>query len=180
MDKFVGKFLRDFENVGLRDKTIVVIFGDHGEGHGEREGFFVHTKFLNNQFIYVPLIMKVAGFEGKRVDYPTSLVGISPTVLEFLGIQDKSFNHRESFVKAIQERPYENRLIYSFAFDPSVKTHKLSLIKWPFQSIFYLNQGELQRQEYYNLAISQSFNERDAVHEDTIINATKGHYDKFL
>jgi len=180
MDKFVGIFLRAFEEVGLQDKTIVVLFADHGEGHGERENFFGHTKFLNSQFIHVPLIMKVPGYDGKRIDDPISLVGVSPTVLELLGIQDKSFNHRESFTRAIQERPYEDRLIYSFAFEPSVKIHKLSLIKWPFQSIFYLDQGKLQRQEYYNLAISQSFNERDAVHEDTILKATKKHYDMFL
>jgi len=103
MDLHIGKFLDTLEKSGLGKKTITVIFGDHGEGHGEREKYFGHTKFLNRQFIQVPLVMRIPGMEGKRISYPVSCISVTPTILEFLGICDVSFNKRESLFKGIQK-----------------------------------------------------------------------------
>lgn len=173
MDNFIGKFLRFLEKSNSLKKTIVVIFGDHGEGHGEREGFFGHTRFLNRQFIHVPLIMRLPGIKGKRLNTPVSLVCVSPTVLEYLGIRDRSFNYKESVLKGIQRGKFKDRLIYSFTSRPSAKSDNLSIIKWPHQSIFYLDQDILKKREFYNLVLSQSFSEKDALDDSTIRNISR-------
>ena len=168
MDLQIGKFLDTLEKSGLMKKTIIVIFGDHGEGHGERENFFGHTRFLNRQFIQVPLVMRLPGVEGRRINDPISLLCISPTILEFLGIRDESFNFRESLLKGIQKGEFKEKLICSFTFNPSTKLSKLSIIKWPYQGIFYLEHDINKKREFYNLDSSLSFSERDAILDDEI------------
>jgi len=179
MDSSVGKLLRSIDEMGLQDKTIVAIFADHGEGHGEREGFFGHTRYLNRQFIHVPLIINIPGWGRKRIGYPVSLVGLSPTILEFLDIRDQSFDYRESFLEALQGGVYEHKLICSFAFDPTAKAHKFSIIQWPFQCIVCTAQGNVEKREFYNLALSQSFSDKDAIHEETVLGASLSHVHSF-
>jgi hypothetical protein len=168
MDLHIGKFLDTLEKSGLMKKTIIVIFGDHGEGHGERENFFGHTRFLNRQFIHVPLVMRLPGEEGRRINDPISLLCISPAILEFLGIRDESFNLRESILKGIQKGEFKDKSIFSSTFNPSTKLSKLSIIKWPFQGIFYLEQGINKKSEFYNLNSSLSYSEGDAIPDDEI------------
>jgi len=163
MDVHIGKILDTLEKSGLGKKTIIVIFGDHGEGHGERENYFGHTKFLNRQFIQIPLMMRFPGVEGKRISHPVSCISVTPTILEFLGICDVTFNKRESLFKGIQKGNFKDRLICSFTCDPAANLNKISIIKWPYQGIFYLEQDTLKKHELYNLESSLSFNERDVI-----------------
>jgi len=168
MDLHIGKILNTLEKSGLMKKTIIVIFGDHGEGHGERENFFGHARFLNRQFIHVPLIIWLPGVDGRRIHDHVSLLCISPTVLEFLGIRDESFNFRKSLLKGIQKGKFKDKLICSFTFSPHTKLSKLSIIKWPYQGIFYSEQGVHKKSEFYNLDSSLSFSERDAIPDEEI------------
>jgi len=179
MDYFLGKFLRYLEESGLSKKTVIIIFGDHGEGQGEREKFFGHTRFLNRQFIHVPLIMHLPGIEDKRFASPVSLIGITPTVLECLGIRNKNFKPKESLLKEIRKGKFKDRTIFSFAFAPSAKTNKLSIIKWPYQAIFYLEKDKMEKSEFYNFALSQSFNQSDAFQEE-IIRKTARQYHRLF
>jgi len=168
MDLQIGKFLGTLEKSGLMKKTIIVVFGDHGEGHGERESFFGHSRFLNRQFIHVPLVMRLPGIEGRRMNDPVSLLCISPTILEFLGIRDKSFNYRENILKGIQKGEFKDKPIFSSTFSPGTELSKLSIIKWPYQGIFYLEQDIIRKSEFFNLNSSLSFSERDAILDDEI------------
>ena len=177
MDNSVGRLLRALDDFGLQNNTIVAIFADHGEGLGEKDGFFGHTRYLNRQFIQVPLILRIPGYEQKRIHSPVSLVGLSPTILEILGIREEGFVHEKSFSDAILGRSWDDKIIYSFAYDPPGKKHKLSIIQWPLQCIYYLEDSQVQKKEYYNLYLSQSFSEKDAVHESTI---QKGYLSDYL
>ncbi len=168
MDLHIGKFLNTLEKSGLMRKTIIVIFGDHGEGHGERENFFGHTRFLNRQFIHVPFIIWLPGVESRRINDYISLLCISPTILEFMGIDDESFSSRESILKGIQKGEFKDKLICSFTFSPHTKLSKLSIIKCPYQGIFYFKQDIIKKSEFYNLNSSLSFSERDAILDDEI------------
>jgi arylsulfatase A-like enzyme len=179
MDYFLGEFLRSLEENGLLKKTIVVIFGDHGEGHSERDNYFGHTRFLNRQFIHVPLILHLPGIEDNRIASPVSLIGISPTVLECLGIRDRNFKPEKSLWEEIKRGRFKDRTIFSFAFAPSAKTNKLSIIKWPYQAIFYLEKDRLKKREIYNFALSQSFTQGDALPEQVIRNTASQYHRLF-
>ena len=79
IDVQFGRFLRGLDQLGLRDETIVVFLSDHGEGVG-RDGFWVHSIFLWDVLLRVPLALRVPGRPPAVVDTPVSLVDLAPTL----------------------------------------------------------------------------------------------------
>lgn len=180
MDRHVGKFLRTLEKEKLLDNTIVVIAADHGEGLGERERYFGHVRYLNQQFIHVPLIMYFPGIKPKRISTPVSLVGISPTLLEFMNYKNTGLRTRESLLKTIHQRETKNQEnpgpVYSFAFRPSALEDKLSIIRGPYQCIFNKDISGISDREFYNLSISQSFRKWDECSAEVIMRLSRKNY----
>jgi membrane-anchored protein YejM (alkaline phosphatase superfamily) len=180
MDRYVGKFLRTLEKEKLLDNTIVVITGDHGEGLGERERYFGHVRYLNQQFIRVPLIMYFPGMKPKRISTPVSLVGISPTLLEFMKYKNTGFKANESLLKIINrqgtKKPHNPGPVYSFAFKPSALEDKRSIIQWPYQCIFNKNISSNINSEFYNLSLSQSFRKWDECSAEVIMRHSRKSY----
>jgi arylsulfatase A-like enzyme len=73
---------------GLYDKTLFLIFGDHGEAFGEHAGNYGHTLFLYEENVRVPYLIAAAGAirDEARVGRVVSLVDTAPTVLDLLGL----------------------------------------------------------------------------------------------
>ena len=82
-DHIVGEFLEVLKQKDLYDKSLIILFSDHGEGlkdHGEEE----HGLFLYREAIQVPLIVKLPKqkLSGTSVAAPVQLADIFPTVIE--------------------------------------------------------------------------------------------------
>lgn len=180
MDRYVGKLWRTLEEEKLLDNTIVVITADHGEGLGERERYFGHVRYLNQQFIHVPLIMYFPGMKPKRISTPVSLVGISPTILEYLSYHNTGFKTNESLLDTINHSGKKNQRgpgpVYSFAFRPSALEDKGSVIHWPYQCIFKKDIGGVVNIEFYNLSLSQSFRKWDECSAHVIMRNSRANY----
>jgi arylsulfatase A-like enzyme/Flp pilus assembly protein TadD len=89
VDGQVGRLVDFLKARGLDSNTVVVVVGDHGEGlgeHIERK----HGMTLYNATMHVPLIFRQGGrfVPGRRLDGTVSLVDVSPTILELLGLRD--------------------------------------------------------------------------------------------
>lgn len=86
VDRNIEELLDGLEAEGELERTLVVLFGDHGESlgeHAEEE----HGLFLYESTSHVPLIVRLPGAQaprGVRVATPVSLVDVMPTVLELL------------------------------------------------------------------------------------------------
>jgi uncharacterized sulfatase len=89
MDRQVGDILKELENRGLRDNTIIVFFSDHGRPMSRAK------YFLYDSGIQVPLIIQApAGLSwrdhlpaGSVNDELVSAIDISATSLAFAGLQ---------------------------------------------------------------------------------------------
>jgi arylsulfatase A-like enzyme len=84
-DRVLGSLIDDLDVRGLRDKTMIVVAGDHGEAFGEhgREG---HARDVHGEVTTTPLIMSFP-FRlqpGIVVDAPTENVDLWPTLLDLL------------------------------------------------------------------------------------------------
>ena len=85
-DEVFGQLLDRLRQLGVYDRTIVVLTADHGEGRGEH-GELTHSVQIYNTTLHVPLIVHVPGTEGgRRIGAPVSSVDIVPTVLDLLGL----------------------------------------------------------------------------------------------
>jgi arylsulfatase A-like enzyme/Flp pilus assembly protein TadD len=91
---------------GLRDRTLVVVVGDHGEGlreHGELEhGFQLHQEVLR-----VPLVMALPGrvAAGHRADAVVSLADVPRSILEVLGLPADRLGGGRSLAPALRGEP---------------------------------------------------------------------------
>ncbi|MEZ5333452.1 MAG: sulfatase [Thermoanaerobaculia bacterium] len=92
----VAELLGQLERRGLGDRTMVVVFADHGEEFGDHRGEeralavdprglagVGHGHALYQELLHVPLVVWRAGVSG-RSDVPVSLVDIWPTILRRL------------------------------------------------------------------------------------------------
>ncbi|MFT6144229.1 MAG: arylsulfatase A-like enzyme [Myxococcota bacterium] len=68
----------------LNDDDIVVLFSDHGEEFWDHGGF-EHGHTLYDELLRVPLIIRANGHTG-RVTEPVSLLDITPTLLDLVGM----------------------------------------------------------------------------------------------
>lgn len=87
-DSAVGKLLAGLGERGLRHKTLVVLFADHGEeflDHGAMD----HGHTLFDELLRVPLVFSLPGVlpKGKIVSNQVRLLDLVPTVLDVLGIE---------------------------------------------------------------------------------------------
>ncbi|MFH1418530.1 MAG: sulfatase-like hydrolase/transferase [Planctomycetota bacterium] len=86
VDTQVRRLVDWLEAEGLRDRTIIVVAGDHGEAFNEHDEA-QHGLFLYDVTLRVPLILagSAAVPEGKVVTADVELVDVFPTILDLMG-----------------------------------------------------------------------------------------------
>ncbi len=88
VDYQVGRLLDQLDKTGVREKTILVIVGDHGESLGDH-GEDTHGLLVYEAAVHVPFILNAPGLlpAGLVVeDRVVSTVDIAPTILDLLGL----------------------------------------------------------------------------------------------
>jgi len=83
IDAEFGRLLKELEKRKLMDNTVVLFVSDHGEALG-RDGFWVHSVFLWEQLIRVPLMLHAPGLGSRRIDERVSLVDVAPTLARYM------------------------------------------------------------------------------------------------
>ncbi len=84
-DEVLGRLLDRLEELGIAERTLVVVTSDHGEELFER-GFVQHGKTLFDELLRVPLILYVPGIESRVVEEPVMTLDVAPTILAALRI----------------------------------------------------------------------------------------------
>ena len=87
-DEALGSLIQGLRDRGLYDRTLFVIFGDHGQAFGQHEGNYGHSLFLYEENIHVPYLIAAPGLinEQLRVTRPISLIDTAPTILDLVGL----------------------------------------------------------------------------------------------
>ncbi|HEY6167720.1 MAG TPA: sulfatase [Verrucomicrobiae bacterium] len=86
MDAQLGCVLDELDKLGLTEKTIIVLWGDHGWKLGEHAGWCKHSNVENDT--HAPLLISVPGLKtaGKKADALVEFVDICPTLAELCGL----------------------------------------------------------------------------------------------
>ena len=110
VDQVMGHFQQDLMRSGWWEKSLVVLFGDHGEGLGDHQETD-HGYFIYESTLHVPLIVHwpakaetrnskvengkstpISSFEFRvsafndRMDAPVGLIDVAPTILDYLRV----------------------------------------------------------------------------------------------
>jgi arylsulfatase A-like enzyme len=86
IDAQVGRLLDALEKEGLADRTVVILWGDHGWQLGEHGLWHKHTNF--EAATRAPLLISVPQSKtaGQKCDVPVEFVDVYPTLAELCGL----------------------------------------------------------------------------------------------
>lgn len=89
MDESLGKFLKEYETLGLLNRTVIVFTSSHGEELYEH-GRIDHGHSLYEELIQVPLIFVIPGLDkGFQIAQQVSNIDIISTLLNIVSIKEE-------------------------------------------------------------------------------------------
>ncbi|MBN1359374.1 MAG: sulfatase [Sedimentisphaerales bacterium] len=130
-DAQIGRLLAEVEQLGLRDKTIVVLWGDHGWNLGEHTLWCKHCHFKTS--LRAPLIVRVPGLTGgTKTDGLTEFVDIYPSLCELCDLPRPGHLEGRSFVPLLKEpEQIWKEAVYSRYYNgTSVRTERYCYTEW--------------------------------------------------
>lgn len=88
VDEKVGTILEALDASGARNRTVVLVTGDHGEELGDHAAYYYHGASIRDSVLHVPLLARLPGRGGPRgtSDAVVELVDLAPTVLDLAGL----------------------------------------------------------------------------------------------
>jgi hypothetical protein len=89
---------------------VIVLASDHGEALG-RDGFWVHSVFLWEPLIRVPLVLRAPGLPAKQIDSRVSVVDLAPTLARYMYPNPDNTGYAgEDLLTHLMRRPRPRRL----------------------------------------------------------------------
>jgi iduronate 2-sulfatase len=113
MDAQVGRVLAELDRLGLRDNTIVVLWGDHGWQLGEHGLWNKHTNFEVATRSALVVSSPTQKQRGVRTDALVEFVDIYPTLCDLCGLKTPEHVEGTTFAPLLDE---PNRAWKSAAF----------------------------------------------------------------
>ncbi len=141
MDAQVGRILEELDRLGLRETTVVALWGDHGWHLGDHGLWAKHTNF--EQATRAPLIVSAPGMRaaGKKTDALVEFVDLYPSLCELAGVPASDGLEGTSF-KPLLDRPQQRWKTAAFSQYPrgipmqgsgmghSIRTDRYRLTEW--------------------------------------------------
>lgn len=103
LDAQIGRVLDELDRLGLRDKTIVILWGDHGYQLGDHGTWNKRTNW--EAAARVPMIINVPGqkLRGKSTEALVELIDIYPTLAELTDLEPPANLDGRSFVPLLSD-----------------------------------------------------------------------------
>jgi len=150
-DREIGRVLDELARIGRRQRTLVVVAADHGEGLGEH-GEETHGVFVYDSTLRVPLIMAGPGVpRGARDERgPVGLVDVLPTLLGRLGVAPQgSLSGRDLFEDGpadfLYAETYLTRDFYNWSPLHALRTERYKFIEAPRPELYDLRSDPGER-----------------------------------
>lgn len=136
VDTQVGKLLEAVDRLGLRENTIVVLWGDHGYHLGEH-GLW-RKNSLYEESARAPLIFRVPGMEPTAPDCPriVEFVDIYPTLADLAGLEPPKNLEGVSLRKLLEDpasdwtRPAFIQTLFVDVPGYSIRTDRWRYVEW--------------------------------------------------
>ncbi len=114
-DAIVGRLLKRLDDLGERENTIVVLWGDHGWHLGEHAVWGKHTLFeesLRSPLIVAPPTIDKAGEASNAV---VETIDVFPTLCELATLEKPDFADGTSLVAQLEDPDAEGRVACSYS-----------------------------------------------------------------
>ncbi len=102
LDKELGRLIREFKKRDIWEDTVFILTGDHGDAWGIHGRYFHPGDILWEETLHIPLIMRMPGKKGGRIEELVSLLDIKPTLLDMFDLEKPEPGHGESLKKVLE------------------------------------------------------------------------------
>lgn len=85
IDAQIGLVIDELDRLGLRENTVIVLWGDHGWHLGDHNMYCKHTNY--EQSTRSPLIFSAGKDKIGKSNAPTEFIDVYPTLLELAGVK---------------------------------------------------------------------------------------------
>jgi iduronate 2-sulfatase len=127
-DALVGRLLDRLESLGLRDSTLVVLWGDHGWHLGEHALWGKHALF--EESLRSPLIISAPGLvkPGAATRAVVETLDIFPTLCDLAGLETPDFVDGRSLRPMLEDPAAPGRSAVSYTRARTIRTDRYRLI----------------------------------------------------
>lgn len=110
VDESLGGLMRDLEQTGELERTLIVVTSDHGYFYGEH-GLSVERRLAYEEGIRIPLLMRLPGEikAGSKATDMVLTIDLAPTLLEFAGLTPPATMQGRSLVSILKGHATEWR-----------------------------------------------------------------------
>ena len=130
-DAQIGRVLAELDRLGLRDDTVVVLWGDHGWNLGEHGLWCKHCNFETS--LHSPLIVRAPEIKaGSRTNALTEYLDIYPSLCELCELPLAGHLQGKSFVPLLKNPnlPWKKAVFSRYFRGDSVKTDRYRYTEW--------------------------------------------------
>ncbi len=130
-DAQIGRVVNELDRLGLRDNTVIVLWGDHGWNLGEHGLWCKHCNFETS--LHSPLIVTAPGIApGRKSDALTEYVDIYPSLCELCDLPQLDHLQGKSFVPLLKNPnlPWKEAVFSRYFKGDSVKTDRYRYTQW--------------------------------------------------
>jgi len=148
-DAQIERLFQVIEALPISKNTYVIIHSDHGEAFGDH-GKTHHGQSLYNEEVRVPLLIIGPGLPQRRIKTPVSLIDVTPTVLDLVGVEPSPPEPRgvSLLSYATQVNTPHPPVVIEMLKD-STHASRRALIAWPWKLHYSL---KYQRYKLYDLS----------------------------
>jgi arylsulfatase A-like enzyme/Flp pilus assembly protein TadD len=111
-DDVIGKLFRKLKELGVNDRTIIIVTGDHGESLGQHHEA-THAMFIYNSTQHVPLFIFIPGKKNERIRATVRHIDIAPTILALLGLEIPKTMQGASLIPLMNQTEKSKRPAFS-------------------------------------------------------------------
>ncbi len=131
VDQQIGRLVDTLSQLSIREQTVVVVVGDHGESLGEH-GEKTHGYTLHDSTLRVPLIIADprSSRHNQTVATPVSSTGLFPTLLELAGAPVPTEFSSRTLSPAIGGHSLPSQACYSQTEEPYLQAFWSPLQSW--------------------------------------------------
>ena len=141
LDDDLGAFFEGLKERERYDDALIIVVSDHGEEFGEH-GYTLHSQTYE-ETIAIPLLIKLPGnvHGGEVVDGLVESVDILPTVLDYLGVEERGPVQGQSLLPAIETGRTDRR--FSLSQD-QIERYRFSLTAGSYKLLYNVRTREAE------------------------------------
>lgn len=147
VDSCIDELVETLRDNGQWENTVLILTSDHGEVLSDRYGIYGHPRhYLYDELLHVPLLVRVPGFEGERLQQPVSLGWIHELVAELLELPPGDFPARSGVDSLLDDTPGDRNVVVSDTLDGT--GHSVSIRDDKYKLLGHRAGYERQEEEY--------------------------------